>query len=397
MRVLHLTTEFPPVIYGGLGTAVGGLVAASSQAGIEIAVLLVGAGGDQAYRPSVPTDLGTTNEPTIRSIAGIHVHPVSHAEAEHYALRLILDWRPDVLHLHVFWLWPLARALRDRTGLRIVYTVHSLDRAEYELGQGPSECLSQWDTQADLIASADLIVALTRSECDLLIEYCPHVSDRIRVIGNGIEDTIGAREAVSQRSDNEVPLILFTGRFVDRKGIREFLAAAALVLRERPATQFVLAGGHRHCDGASMARYWMPEELSVWRDRVHFTGWLSADELAVWYRRADILAVPSWYEPFGMVVLEGMLYGLPILASNIGGPAEILEQERTALLVPPRNSAALAHALLRLIDDPQLRRRLGLAAAQAVREDWSYARAVQKIKTVYTEGMVRRRDEFCAA
>ena len=141
----------------------------------------------------------------------------------------------------------------------------------------------------------------------------------------------------------------------------------------------------------------MPEELSVCRDRVHFTGWLSAEELADWYRRADILAVPSWYEPFGMVVLEGMLYGLPILASNIGGPAEILEQERTALLVPPRNPAALAHGLLRLIDDPQLRRQLGLAAARAVREQWSYARAVHKMKTVYCEGIARRRDDVCAA
>jgi glycogen synthase len=385
MRVLHLTTEFPPIIYGGLGTAVGGLVAASSQAGIETAVLLVGAGGDPSYQPPTSTDSGPTNEPAIRSIAGIHVHPVSHADAERYALRLILDWRPDVLHLHVFWLWPLARALRARTGLNIVYTVHSLDRAEYELGKGPPECLSQWDTQIDLIASADLIVALTRSERDLLVEYCPQVSNRIRVIGNGIEDTLGARDAVQQRSSNDMPLILFTGRFVERKGIRELLAAAALVLNKRPETRFVLAGGHRHCDGASMARYWMPEELSVFGDRIHFTGWLSADELAVWYRRADILVVPSWYEPFGMVVLEGMLYGLPILASNIGGPAEILEQERTALLVPPRNPVALGHGLLRLIDDPQLRQQLGLAAAREVRNTWLWERLVPKMLEVYGE------------
>ena len=122
-------------------------------------------------------------------------------------------------------------------------------------------------------------------------------------------------------------MILFTGRFVERKGIRELLDAAALVLKERPAARFVLAGGHRHCDGVTMARYWMPEDLWVHRDRIHFTGWLSPEELADWYQRADILAVPSWYEPFGMVVLEGMLYGLPIVASNIGGPAEILEHD----------------------------------------------------------------------
>jgi glycosyltransferase involved in cell wall biosynthesis len=259
------------------------------------------------------------------------------------------------------------------------------------------ECLNQWETQADLVASADLIVALSRSERDLLIEYCRQVGDRIRVIGSGIEDTVSARKAVQQRRSNNIPLILFTGRFIERKGIREFLAAAALVLNERPATRFVLAGGHRHCDGASIAKYWMPEDLFAFGDRVYFTGWLSADELAVWYQRADILAVPSWYEPFGMVVLEGMLYGLPILASNIGGPAEILEQERTALLVPPRNPVALAHGLLKLIDDPLLRRQLGLAAARAVRDEWSYVRVVPKMKAVYREGMARRRDDVAPA
>lgn len=387
MRVLHLTTEFPPVIYGGLGTAVGGLVTASSQAGIEAAVLLVGAGGDPSYRRPAPADHAAANEPDIRFVAGIHVHPVSHADAEGYALRLIADWQPDVLHLHVFWLWPLARALRARTGVGIVYTVHSLDRAEYELGQGPPECLGQWETQAELIASADLIVALTRSEERLIGEYCPQVSDRIRVIGNGIEDCVGARETVQRRSWDGMPLILFTGRFVERKGIREFLAAAALVLKERPAVRFVLAGGHRHCDGASMARYWMPDELRGCDDRIHFTGWLTAEELADWYRLADILAVPSWYEPFGMVVLEGMLYGLPIVASDIGGPAEILEHERTALLVPPRDPVALAESFVALVDAPQLRRELGLAAARAVRQEWLYARVVQKMKTAYAESI----------
>jgi glycosyltransferase involved in cell wall biosynthesis len=228
----------------------------------------------------------------------------------------------------------LARVLRARTGIPLVYTVHSLDRAEYELGQDPSEYLGQWDLQADLIGSADLIIALTRNERDLLIEYCPAVQDRIRVVGNGIEDTVDARLAARRRRTNDAPIILFTGRFVERKGVKEFLAAAALVLKKVPDARFVLAGGHRHCDGASMARYWMPDEFTVSTDRVCFTGWLSADELADWYRKADILAVPSRYEPFGMVVLEGMLYGLPIVAS--AGAATVVRERAGARGNPRR-------------------------------------------------------------
>ena len=270
-------------------------------------MLLVGAGGDPSYLQPGFVRKRSRSEPGIEAPTGIHLWLVSHAEAEAFGVRFVKEWRPDVIHLHVFWLWPLARTICARTGIRLVYTVHSLDRAEYEVGQGPPECLSQWETQVDLITSADLIVALTRNERELLTEYCPLMRDRIRVVGNGIEDSAAARAAALRRRDNDAPLILFTGRFVERKGVRELLSAAALVLKSMPSTRFVLAGGHRHCDGASMARYWMPPELVPHRERVHFTGWLSAEELAFWYWKSDVLTVPSWYEPFGMVVLEGML------------------------------------------------------------------------------------------
>src|SRR4051794_20641733 len=109
MRVLHLTTEFPPIVYGGLGTAVGGLAAASSRAGIEVAVLLVGAGGQCSYVHSAPVE-NRLAQAIVRPTAGIHLYSASHNDAERLGTQLIRDWQPDVLHLHVFWLSPLARA-----------------------------------------------------------------------------------------------------------------------------------------------------------------------------------------------------------------------------------------------------------------------------------------------
>ena len=108
-------------------------------------------------------------------------------------------------------------------------------------------------------------------------------------------------------------------------------------------------------------------------------------QLAQWYGQADMLVVPSWYEPFGMVVLEGMLYGLAIAAAAVGGPMEILEHECTGLLFPPRDAAALAHALIRLVEAPSLRRCLGLAAAREVRRTWLYPRVVERMRAVYDE------------
>src|SRR5205085_6912279 len=138
------------------------------------------------------------------------------------------------------------------------------------------------------------------------------------------------------------------------------------VLERAPQTRFILAGGHRHCSGEEMAQYWLPAGFEPSRAQVHFTGWLAPDQLAHWYRHADVLVVPSWYEPFGMVVLEGMLHRLAIAASAVGGPLEILHDGRTGLLFPPRDSDAIARCLIRLIADADLRRRLGESAGAEV-------------------------------
>jgi len=394
MRVLHLTTEFPPVIYGGLGTALGGLAFASARAGMTVGVLLAGEMGCSGYA-GADSDLagqsggGDDRVQAVTRRDGVTIFHVPSYLPVEAGVRLVRAWKPDVVHLHVFWLWSAARAMQERTGVPLVYHVHSLDRAEYEIGQGPSECVTQWGVQEEVIDSADRVIALTRSESELLSEYCPAVRGRVRIVGNGIDDTPAAHAAVNKCRDTDSPLVLYTGRFVERKGVRELLSAVPRVLERAPTTRFVLAGGHRNCSGADMERWWLPPELAQYRDQIHFTGWLTPARLADWYLRADVLAVPSWYEPFGMVILEGMLYGLPIVAAEVGGPAEILEHERTGLLCPPRDAGALADAILKLVTDARLRRRIGVAAAAEVRDKWLWPHVVEGIRGVYREAALK--------
>ena len=279
--------------------------------------------------------------------------------------------------------WPIAQAIRQQTGIPIVYTVHSLNSAEYEIGREPPEILGLWRAQQELILGADRVLVLCRDERRLLLSSCPSARGRIRIVGNGIGD----REL--SRKEETAPLtVLYSGRFVDRKGIRDLFAAIPAVLERFPGTRFVLVGGHG--TGAAIEVGWLPAELEPYRDRIHFTGWLLPDEVAAWYRQADLLVVPSWYEPFGMVVLEGMLHGLSIVATRVGGPASILKNGRTGLLVPPKDPAALTAALLRLIGDPALRRRLGAAAANEVRRAWLWPRIVERMAAVYREAAADR-------
>jgi glycosyltransferase involved in cell wall biosynthesis len=157
------------------------------------------------------------------------------------------------------------------------------------------------------------------------------------------------------------------------------------VLRAEPRARFVLAGGPPFVEPADLERQWLPPELAPHRGRVHFTGWLSPSQVEAWYSAADVLVVPSRYEPFGMVVLEGMLHSLPIVASAIGGPAEILRDDRTGLLVPPRDPGALARALIRLVKDVPTRLQIGAAAAREVRRRWAWPQRVYRMRSVYRE------------
>jgi glycogen(starch) synthase len=250
-----------------------------------------------------------------------------------------------------------------------------------------------WNVQLEVLTHAERIHAPSRSEADLVHQYCPQAAARTAVAGHGIEDPWGNPRRgprAAPRPRDEVT-ILFVGRFVDRKGIRELLDAMPVVLEHSPYARFVLAGGHRHVTADEMRSWWLPSALGALASRVQFTGWVDADDTADLYAAADVLAIPSWYEPFGMVVLEGMLEGLAIAASNVGGPGEILEHEMTGLLFPPRDSAALAAALIRLANNADLRHRLGAAASADVRARWLWPTAIEPVLAIYDEAARSRR------
>lgn len=397
MRVLHLTTEFPPVIYGGLGTAVGGWVTASARAGMTMGVLLVegelviddpagsaryGAGGRGQSHPLAREIEG--GERAVVDRAGIRFFQASWGDAADAGVRLARRWRPDIIHLHTAMVWPVAQAIQRQTSIPLVYHVHSVDKAEYEIGQEPQPWLAHSEAQEQAIAAADRLIALSRDERDLLASYYPKARDRIRVVGNGIDEPAADGPFARPQSPDQ-PLVLYSGRLVERKGIRELIAAIPRVLQAAPTSRFAIAGGPPNLSSADVAAQWLTPEAAPHQARIHFTGWLSPSQLTRWYRSADVLVVPSRYEPFGMVILEGMAHGLPIVASAVGGPAEILDHGRTGLLFSPRDVTALADHLIALVRDRGLRQRLGHAGAEEARLSWTWPNRVAAMREVYAE------------
>jgi glycogen(starch) synthase len=181
--------------------------------------------------------------------------------------------------------------------------------------------------------------------------------------------------------------VLYVGRFARRKGLVDLLEAVPHVVDRVPSASFLLAGGDSPASRAGSGASWIPEHVRPYGDRIRFLGWLSASELHRQYRAADVLVVPSRYEPFGMVVLEGMAHGLPIVAAAVDGPAEILADGRTGLLFAPGDVSGLAETLARLLADRALRARLGVAAHEEVRVRWGWNEMLPPMLAAYRHAL----------
>ncbi len=182
--------------------------------------------------------------------------------------------------------------------------------------------------------------------------------------------------------------LLFVGRLIERKGAEYALRAVAELVRQGRAVTLTIIG-----DGPERpALERLAGELGV-ADRTRFEGALPPDEVARRYRECGILVMPAvtdWkgeQEGFGMVLVEGMSAGVPIVATRSGGIPDVIRDGDTGLLVPERDASALAAAVGRLLDDAPLRARLGAGAARDVRERFDPASIARTFEQVYRRAL----------
>jgi glycosyltransferase involved in cell wall biosynthesis len=187
------------------------------------------------------------------------------------------------------------------------------------------------------LALAPWLARLVLPRARLVVGASPFLARGGRVVPVPVE----VPESVGE--PDEPPHVLFAGRLSEEKGIREFLEASEGLPR--------VIVGHGPVQ--------VPESV----------GWVSPAELGRYFERAAVVSVPSRREGYGMVAREAMAYGRPVVATGVGGLADAIRDGETGLLVPPRDPVALREALVRLLGDEPLRRRLGQAARESVRNE----------------------------
>ncbi|MBO0698348.1 MAG: glycosyltransferase family 4 protein [Zavarzinella sp.] len=183
------------------------------------------------------------------------------------------------------------------------------------------------------------------------------------------------------------PTVVYLGRLEHRKGTVELLQAIPQVLAAVPDARFVLIGADRpHCPGGRTHAQYLEEDFAPEvRRQVTLAGRLPQADVDRWLQTADVFVAPSRYESFGLIFLEAMRWGTPVIGTMAGGIPEIVEHGRSGLLVRPEAPADLAAALIRLLRDPGLRAGLGAAGRQRAEQEFSIEQMARRTAALYDE------------
>ncbi len=274
--------------------------------------------------------------------------------------------------------------------VQLVNTYHSIGAIKYQsVPNRPAIANIRLDVERQILEHANCTVATSPQEQEALRSLISQ-QGYIEVIpcGTNIETfhVIPKSEARSQlefRPDERI--VLYVGRFDPRKGI-ETLVRACAQLKTNPAhIRLVIVGGSdpTQPDGDERIRIErIVQELGL-SNQTTFAGRVGHDRLPLYYTAADVCVIPSHYEPFGLVAIESMACGTPVVASAVGGLKFSIVPEETGLLVPPQDTKAFAKAIDRILGDDLWATKLRLRASERVQRNFSWSGVAAQLSDLY--------------
>ena len=302
--------------------------------------------------------------------------------------------RPDVVHSH-FWMSGMAAVKAARaTEVPVAHTYHALGVVKRRhQGIADTSPPARLRIERRLAVRADRIIATTADERRELLAMGAS-PPRVAVVPCGVD---------LERFHPEGPMVargrrqrvVVVSRLVERKGIGNVISAVAAL----PDVELLIAGGPPagFVDADPEARRFqdLARRLGI-ADRVVLLGAVARHEVPTLLRSADVVACCPWYEPFGLVAIEAMACGVPVVASAVGGLAETVVHGSTGVLVEPRSPAAIAEALRRVLGDADRRLAMGRAGAERARRyGWKLDRQRDARRAARTGSPGRARPSLC--
>lgn len=401
MRVLMLSWEYPPVVVGGLGRHVHALARHLAAQGHDVVVLCRHEAGTDAL--THPTVSQTSHGVRVIRVAEDPTHLEFGTDLVawtlamgHSMIRAGLEllsrqgWRPDLVHAHDWLVTHPAITLAEQAGVPLVATVHATEAGRHS--GWLSHPLNQQVHSVEwwLANRADALITCSRAMRREVAHLFDVDGDEITVIHNGIEprDWRVAPSLVEETrrrySADGAPLLLFFGRLEYEKGVQDLIAALPRIRRSHPGTRLVVAGRGRHLVPLEE----QARKLRV-RRAVDFVGHLTDTGLSAAVSAADVVVLPSRYEPFGIVALETAAAGAPLVSSTAGGLGEVVIDGETGLSFEPGDVDALAAAVRSVLADPAAARRRARTAKTRLGLAFDWGRIAAETAEVYATARVR--------
>ncbi|MEG4351526.1 glycosyltransferase family 1 protein [Microcoleus sp. LAD1_D5] len=292
-----------------------------------------------------------------------------------------------------YWLssW-VGMELKKSQPLLQVHTYHSLAAIKYKsVSTIPMIAKTRLQVEKTLLETADRVVATSPQEKEHMRSLVSSKGN-IDIIpcGTDIERFGSIARSTARRHLGIAPetkVVLYVGRFDPRKGIETLVRAVSMSALRKADLKLIIAGGWRpgESDGKERDRIGcLVEELGL-SDITGFSGALSREILPAYYAAADVCVIPSHYEPFGLVAIEAMASGTPVVASDVGGLKYTVVPQETGLLAPPKNEAVFADAIDRLLLDSVWRQQLGHTGRQRVETYFSWDGIASQLSQLYTQ------------
>lgn len=375
--IFMLAWEFPPQHVGGLGIHVRDLSLALAREEVEVHVLT----------------LATGEKASSIVYEGVEIHYVPRYQGpgqgvdflywvlqfnlaladKGYELFYRLSPRKAILHAHDWLVASAAQELKRAFGAPLIATIHA---TEYGRNQGLHNPLQEiiHRMEGELVAEAQKVICCSQYMAKEVEELFHPPLGKVRVIPNGV------RPINIMREGERGSVVLYVGRLVVEKGVQVLLRAFARLLTLFPEARLVVAGAGPY---ASELKH-LAAVLNI-AERVEFTGFVSETRRNELLGQSYVAVFPSLYEPFGIVALEAMAAGVPVIVSRTGGLAEIVEDGITGLSFTPGDVEDLLRCLVFILQNPAKAEEFSRQARAKVERDYTWEVVARHTVEVYEE------------
>lgn len=387
-QFLILSWEYPPYVVGGLGQHVAELAPALAERGLDIHVITPVEGIETS---SQTVENGVTvhrvNVSNGDMPTDIHDKAVKANEAVVEYAKQTWPMGTDLIHAHDWLMSFSAVALQELWECPLITTIHATERGRVRGYVTNHLQKSIEKAELDLIEQSSQIIVCSHHMYDEVQSFFRTPPEKLTIVPNGvngddlhndIQTDLTVLRAKYAAPDE--PIVFSVGRLVYEKGIHLIVQAAPRIIAEQPTCRFIIAGKGPEAENLKQ----QADILGV-ADHFDFIGFVSNEERNGLFKVANCAVFPSLYEPFGIVALEAMALGCPVVVSDIGGLAEIVEHDKTGITIYANDDQSVAWGILHALQNSDQTQAYADKAAQAVTELFNWQRIARLTEEMYNK------------